>query len=215
MLTISAILLAVSYVYGNDFAPTTRVGPCFLRPDGFARDPNDCRNYFICQNGRATRDRCTGDLLFDAENEICNWREQVKCFQCPQTASYSLQNVPKTCNQFYRCWHGRVSIHTCPNNLVFDPNRGACNFLRGSGCDGDDTIQDRCPAVDGEFPVYLPDATSCSRYHICHNGRPWQQECADGLHFNPHLGSCDTPERSGCQLEQVSFWEWEIILRKR
>lgn len=179
------------------------MGPCYGRPDGFARDVNNCEQYFTCVNGRATRNRCPNGLRFDALNEVCWWREEVTCFECPRTQIYALLSVPKTCNQFYRCWQGRATIHTCPNGLVFDANRQQCGFLRGSGCDGDDAIQVGCPARDGPNPVFLPDVFNCSAYHVCFNGQPVHQSCADDLHFNPVLNICDTPERANCQIQHV------------
>lgn len=185
------------------FEPSTEIGPCHNRPDGFARDVTDCRNYFICQNNRATRDRCPNNLLFDAENEICNWPEEVKCFQCPAHRLYSMLPAPRTCNQFYRCWQGRATIHSCPNGLVFNPNNLRCGFLEGSGCEGDSELRRRCPARDGDEPVLMPDEFNCSTYHVCHNGEPVRQECDDGLHFNPVLGSCDTPENANCAVREA------------
>lgn len=183
--------------------PTTEVGPCFQRPDGFARDVSDCQQYYICQNGHATPARCPNNLLFDAENEICGWREEVACFQCPRTELFSMLPVPRTCSQFYRCWQGRATIHTCPNSLVFNPTSFRCGFLEGSSCEGDLSVQRGCPARDRDEPVFLPDEFSCSAYHVCQNGVPFRQECGDDLHFNPSLGICDTPDRANCAIQQV------------
>lgn len=119
---------------------------------------------------------------------------------------YALLPVPNTCNQFYRCWLGRPSIHTCPSGLVFDgrPEVRRCSFIHGTGCEGDETIIERCPAEDGPTPVYMADAYSCSRYYVCHGGTPIARECSIGLHFNPLLRICDTPQNAGCTSADVS-----------
>lgn len=189
----------------QDEIPTTQVGPCHRRPDGFARDLNHCSQYFICQNGRAIRGRCPGLLAFDADNEACTWREEVTCFQCPRDQVYALLPVANTCNQLYRCWLGRASIHTCPSNLVFDPRPEVrrCNFVHGTGCEGDSTIVERCPVQDGDTPFYMAHQTSCSSYYVCHGGTPIQRECASGLHFNRVLRICDIPESAGCTSQDV------------
>lgn len=190
---------------GNVNGQTTLVGPCFRRQSGFARDVNNCAQYFICQNGQAIRGRCPPKLMFDAENESCMWREDVTCFSCPQTEVYSLQRVANTCHQFYRCWMGIVTIHTCPNDLVFDPAIRRCNFPYGTGCEGDTAPpSDTCPAVDGPTPIYKSDPNSCSNYYVCSGGRQIQRQCAQGLHFNPILEVCDIPENANCQSGSVS-----------
>lgn len=199
----TAIILVAAYdVTGQHFTPSTEVDACFGRPDGFAQDVNNCQNYFICVNGHATRSRCPAGLLFDAANEVCWWRSEVTCFECPRTAVYTMLSAPRTCNHFYRCWQGRATIHTCPNGLIFHPERRQCTFLEGSGCEGDTAVQQGCPARDGAEPVFLSDAFNCSAYHVCLNGEPVRQECADGLHFNPFLRVCDTPEQANCQVQQ-------------
>lgn len=204
ILLLGVYLLSGGGVNGQNI-PTTNVGACFRRPDGFARDLAHCSQYFICRNGQAIRGRCPGILAFDAENEHCSWREDVTCFQCPRDQVYALLPVPRTCNQFYRCWLGQASIHTCPSGLVFDPRPEVrrCNFIHGTGCEGDETIIERCPAEDGPVPIYMADPYSCSTYYVCHGGTPTARQCAAGLYFNPVLRICDIPQNSGCTAADV------------
>jgi len=205
ILLLGVYLLSSSRVNGQNI-PTTQVGPCHRIASGFARDLTHCQQYFVCQNGQAIRQRCPGNLFFDAENQACWWREEVTCFQCPRTHVYSLQPVPNTCHQFYRCWLGIATIHACPSNLVFDPNQRHCNLPYGTGCEGDDNLEQTCPATDGPFPVFLADAYSCEVYHVCHGGVPIRRQCIGGFHFNPILQICDIPENANCQI-QDSGWE--------
>lgn len=197
-------------VNGQDQLPSTEVGPCFRRPDGFARDlVFGCQTYIICQNGMGTRGRCPGLLRFDAENQQCWWREEVTCFECPRDQFYALIPVPHTCYQFYRCYNRVPSIHTCPAGLVFDPNIRHCNFITGTGCEGDETLLQTCPPAS-ETPVFLADAYSCSTYYVCFDGRPIARQCAPGLHFNPILRICDLPENANCAIQDVSHCNLRI-----
>lgn len=193
------VIYVLSSVNGQNDFPTTAVGPCHRRPNGFARDLDNCANYFICQNGQAVRARCPGNLLFDADNEVCWWREDVTCFRCPRNEVYALLPVPNTCYQFYQCWQDRPTIHSCPSSLVFDPKTRRCNFPMGTGCEGDETVEEGCPAVDGPTPVYLAHGTSCTLYYVCSNGIQLERQCAQGLHFNPILRICDIPANANCQ----------------
>lgn len=206
VLLLGAYLLGVACVHGQQFhVPTTEVHACHRRAFGFARDLTNCQQYFVCQNGNPVRARCPGNLAFDAHNQVCWWREEVTCFNCPQTALYSLQPVPHTCHQFYRCWRGRATIHTCPNDLVFHPRQRRCTRLSGSGCAGDDVIPEGCPAQNGPNPVYLIHASDCNAYFVCENGRPREVRCEEGLHFNPDLRVCDVPAKANCQAQSVSY----------
>ncbi|XP_050499871.1 peritrophin-1-like isoform X1 [Diabrotica virgifera virgifera] len=47
-----------------------------------------------------------------------------------------------------------------------------------------------CPPVDGDFPVYLPDATDCIIFYECSNGKPIQLQCAPGTLFDEKRGIC-------------------------
>lgn len=192
------VIYVLGSVHGQNDIPTTTVGACHRRPNGFARDLENCASYFICQNGQAIRGRCPGNMLFDAANEVCWWREDVTCFQCPRNEVYALLPVQNTCFQFYMCWMGRATIHSCPSLLVFDPKLRRCNFPMGTGCEGDDEINEGCPPVDGANPVYLAHATSCTLYYVCSSGIPLERQCAQGLHFNPILRICDIPANANC-----------------
>lgn len=200
ILLLGACLLGVSYVSGQQI-PTTQVHACHGRPNGFARDLDNCQQYFVCQNGNPIRARCPGNLAFDANNQVCWWRDDVTCFRCPQDHLYSLLSVPHTCNQFYRCWRGRATIHTCPGALIFHPLRRRCAPLPGSGCPGDTIIPEGCPAQDGPVPVYMTHASNCGAYFICEHGRPREVQCEEGLHFNANLRICDVPEKANCRVQ--------------
>lgn len=195
------VIYVLSSVNGQGDIPTTLVGPCHRRPDGFARDLENCAQFFICQNGQAQRGRCPNDLQFNAENSVCWWREDVTCFQCPRNEIYAMLPVPHTCNQFYQCFMGRATIHSCPGPLVFDPKIRRCNFPMGTGCEGDEETEEGCPAVDGPTPTFLAHATSCTAYFVCSNGTPLERQCAQGLHFNRILRICDIPSNANCQID--------------
>ncbi len=46
-----------------------------------------------------------------------------------------------------------------------------------------------CPEDNGYFETEACSSTFCS----CTNGIGYEQECEDGLVFNPELGGCDWP----------------------
>ncbi|XP_065089019.1 peritrophin-1-like [Ochlerotatus camptorhynchus] len=58
-----------------------------------------------------------------------------------------------------------------------------------------------CPAEENENSdaVLLPHPDVCSKYLICSNGVAYEQDCRDGLLFNPALLVCDWPENVECE----------------
>lgn len=207
------VIYVVCSVNGHNDILTTLVGPCHRLPSGsFARDVEDCQNYFLCKNGHTIRGKCPDNLVFDAPNQRCEYPEDVTCFSCPKNEVYSLLPVERTCHQFYQCWMGIATIHSCPRSLVFDPKLRRCNFPIGTGCDGDEQVEEGCPAVDGSNPVYLRHATSCTAYYVCSKGTPLERQCAQGLHFNPRLRICDLPSEANCRIEgEVCSMGHEIL----
>lgn len=45
----------------------------------FLADMNDCSRFFICYNGNAIHRSCAEGLLFDAQNNWCNFAYLVDC----------------------------------------------------------------------------------------------------------------------------------------
>lgn len=145
------------------------VHPCQGHADGFARDLHSCAHYWRCDRGQGTRGKCQNGRLFDAETQACLLRDQVECFQCPPNG-YSLISVPGACPQYLQCFHGSVTLDTCPQGLVFDGRRSVKNCNREpyhGGCyrEGNSTVDNpvsaRCPLVAGG-PVFIRDKHSCS-----------------------------------------------------
>lgn len=54
-------------------------------------------------------------------------------------------------------------------------------------------IPTKCPEVNGEDVVLLPNLDDCSTYYECNGGEPVLMECSIGLEYNPDLRVCDYP----------------------
>lgn len=115
--------------------------------------------------------------------------------------------------------------HLCPANLHFNPTLHVCDNPAAAGCAGEpgtnsservwsepnapDAPSDEnscndcknvsfiCPAVDAEYPVYIP-LTNCSAFCQCSNGEAYYHSCPAGFYFNPTLNVCDNPADAGC-----------------
>lgn len=147
------------------------VHPCTGRVAGFARDLNSCNHFWRCGANPSTRGACPNGNRFDAETERCVQPQHSNCFSCPTDTAYKQLSVPRACNQFIRCFHGRATLHACPHGLVFDGRTGIhnCNVrpLAG-GCHRENDLHDEpmglCPGVIGNRPLFLRDHTDCARY---------------------------------------------------
>ena len=44
----------------------------------YHRDPLDCRHYYLCQGRVRHRMPCPADLVFNEEQSVCDWPENVE-----------------------------------------------------------------------------------------------------------------------------------------
>ncbi|XP_001663097.2 chitinase-3-like protein 1 [Aedes aegypti] len=58
---------------------TTGWVPSECTGDGLFPDPDSCKKYYVCSNGHIFEFSCPDGLLFDQQNQICNWPEMVDC----------------------------------------------------------------------------------------------------------------------------------------
>ncbi|KAJ8942597.1 hypothetical protein NQ318_006227 [Aromia moschata] len=126
---------------------------------------------------------------------------------CPAVDGEHPVYIPlPNCTQFCQCSNGDAYLHNCPDGLHFNPVLNVCDYPTDAGCQGDGaskTTTENCPAVDGEYPVYIP-LPNCTQFCQCSNGDAYLHNCPDDLHFNPVLNVCDYPKDAGCQGDGAS-----------
>jgi len=132
-------------------------------------------------------------------------------FKC-QPGSDGLFAHPEYCDRYLECQNGQlVRKKLCADGLGFDPDKSP----EEDPCDHIHNIKDRCrmrprlqrpqpgdgycPRQNGVYPS--PDQTECDKFYSCLNGVGSLQQCADGLHFDPDIGTCvwaRESSRKGC-----------------
>jgi len=129
---------------------------------------------------------------------------------------------PSNCSSYFMCDHGEPQLRLCPDYLFFNNRTWTCDFPWKVDCHQpapspvNSTAADhqalnvqamvedvkrpavKCPEVDGDVPVYLPDPDDCGSFFECSNGKPEGQFCPGDLLFNVWTSTCDFPSNVHC-----------------
>ncbi|CAL4157064.1 unnamed protein product [Meganyctiphanes norvegica] len=60
-------------------------------------------------------------------------------------------------------------------------------------------ISAKCPAENGETPIYFPDPDDCSKFCECCCGDAYDYSCPSGLYWDTHLNICNWPNQVECE----------------
>ncbi|VDP46062.1 unnamed protein product, partial [Heligmosomoides polygyrus] len=199
-------------------SPVWKSSFCALRKDGFYAEK--CSSDFIyCEQGR-----CPSNLLFDEKKGYCDYPEE----QCTEARAPSEKPLPIDCKgkedgyysrgcttNFVFCMNGVASLMTCPPSLVFNKNKGYCDYMES--CSEPpaslhthvaspavpvplapapaSTVVPQSPVVDckGEKNGY--HSKGCTADFIyCADGIASPMTCPPLLVFNEKKGYCDYVE---------------------
>jgi hypothetical protein len=132
-------------------------------------------------------------------------------FKC-RPGSDGLFAHPEYCDRYFECQNGQlIKKKLCSDGLGFDPEKSP----EEDPCDHIHNIKDKCktrpklqkpqpgdgfcPRQNGVYPS--PDPSECGSFYSCLNGVGSLMQCADGLHFDPDIGTCvwaRESSRKGC-----------------
>ncbi|ODN00760.1 putative chitinase 3 [Orchesella cincta] len=158
----------------------------------------DCTKYYVCDNGLPIEQVCPPPLYFNPSLDQCDFPENVaECVggtrppggngttsntpgngttpQPPTTPGNTTTPEPPTTPS--------TNSTTPPTNSTTPPSNGTTPLPNGCPAEGIDKI---------------PHPSLCDVYFICVNGTPIEEQCADGLYFNPIIKECDFPENVNC-----------------
>jgi len=131
--------------------------------------------------------------------------------QCPEKEGLQVYPHPDSCNNFYKCANGTLTLETCANGLLFDEGKalaGAahnhCSYNWEANCNGrkNDSTPISTPGCEYQFGIY-PSGQGCfASYTKCVNGQPIEQYCQLGLAYDHRIHTCNWPdllvESAGC-----------------
>lgn len=123
-----------------------------------------CNLFYSCVGGLRTELRCPGELVFNAEAEVCDWRVNVDCGNkgisvlipdneeeeeinpggnndptlaseiCAREDSDGALVAHENCNKFYKCDRGLPVTLECPDNLLYNSILGICDWPVNVDC---------------------------------------------------------------------------------
>lgn len=120
----------------------------------------NCNEFYICQAGRPLTLQCPINLLYNYDNEQCDWPQNVKCgartlptpekeeddkfepnsipsdaeVACAQEDSDGVLLAHENCNRFFKCSGGKPVVLACPSGLVYNIEHEYCDWSYNVDC---------------------------------------------------------------------------------
>ncbi|XP_022919934.2 protein obstructor-E [Onthophagus taurus] len=118
---------------------------------------------------------------------------------CPEQHGVQAYAHPESCNLFFLCTNGTLTVEHCENGLLFD-GKGAvhhhCNYHWAVDCGHRkaDLTPISSHGCEYQFGLY-PYSAECSTHYIkCTFGDPIPQECEPGLVYDEKIHGCNWPD---------------------
>jgi len=154
----------------------------------------DCDKYYQCDHGHRWPDQdCPEGLLFNADLLVCDWPENVSC----PVVEEDENNRPSLPGDKAKCYKDCMADnkpwnwHKCILSECWGNNRPDATEAPEA--------ETEAPAETECAPGIHPHETECNLYYQCDHGTRFpDQECPEGLLFNPDLLVCDWAQNVDC-----------------
>ncbi|XP_044761396.1 protein obstructor-E isoform X1 [Coccinella septempunctata] len=119
--------------------------------------------------------------------------------QCPDPNGVFAYEHPESCNLFFLCTNGTLTVETCENGLLFDGKGNVhhhCNYNWAVDCGTRkaDLTPISTPGCEYQFGIY-PESHECSTHYIkCAHGEPQANQCEPGLVYDERIHGCNWPD---------------------
>nr|AAM11210.1 RE18809p [Drosophila melanogaster] len=200
-----------------DMYENTQINVCGNVADGvYLPYVGNCSKYIECENNtikevgscldlaKDNPDICdpnkSCELGYDPVLQVCTYMEEVQCLPTCESFRLSSFCYDNTCTKYVLCYYGKPVLRQCHDGLQYNNATDRCDFPEYVDCVAND-----CSATfQPEDIIYLGSKASCSKYYVCSNGRPWEQQCAPGLAYNPSCKCCDFAKNVNCTIDAVA-----------
>ncbi|KXJ74200.1 hypothetical protein RP20_CCG014178 [Aedes albopictus] len=174
---------------------------CKNKPDGTILPSYDCSMFVVCEGEKELEEACRPlGTMFDPERVVCDYPENVKCWEGDLCAGKPDGTVVPSdnCEYFVVCQDGRLGEeHKCvPDGTLFDYQRGVCDHPANVICWGSDGPN----TCEGKPDGALAPSMDCSKYVVCRGGEKDEEiQCLpEGTVFDHVREVCDYPENVEC-----------------
>ncbi|XP_017128100.1 uncharacterized protein LOC108146589 [Drosophila elegans] len=203
-----------------DIYKNTQIDVCNNVVDGvFLPYVGDCDKYIECKNNTILKigscralDQAsvppvlcpnpneTCEVGYDPVRQICTYLKDAKCLPTCQSMELSSFCYDNTCTKYVLCYYGKPVLRECHDGLQYNNVTDRCDFPEYVDCVAND-----CSATfQPKDIIYLASKASCSKYFVCSDGQPWEQECAPGLAYNSECKCCDFAKNVNCTINAAA-----------
>jgi len=118
----------------------------------------------------------------------------------PRNVSYHIADS-KQCDKYHDCTKGgKLLERLWDDGFVFSEEIHACDYPHNVNCTARPALQPTrstnpdCPRSNGFYA--FPPAESCQKFYHCLEGKAYEKTCAEGVIFDPSMGTCIHPDLS-------------------
>lgn len=169
--------------------------PCESMPtDTFVPNPKGCKYMYHCRDGQSFEAFCPGDMWFNPDSGICDYRENVVChlddakaaknpkefIVCPTKDSRepNFKASSVDCGRYYLCYHGKAIQRHCASDLQWNDDKKLCDMAKRVNC----RVSHHCVKC-------LPHLTKSNIYLLCRSNRTYPTvrqpvECSSRMQAN-------------------------------
>lgn len=127
---------------------------------------------------------------------------------CPELHGVQVYPHATSCDQFYLCINGSLTLEDCPNGLLFDGLGEVTHFCRYNWQVECGDRKDIAPPISTEFCPWLygifPITSTCNtQFHKCAEGEAFVNDCEPGLAYDERIHACNWPDLLDCDSEAV------------
>lgn len=196
--------IVVGYV-PQDSRLNTDENPCANRQIGSrVNDPSSCKAYWVCRENGPEPARCGGPGVFHPERQTCVSDADYSCddtvattTEAPNVCScredgHRVKN-DDVCDAYWLCTAYGPVLSSCGDGYIFHTALEVCVSSKDFRCGVDGTVEVIPPSpclgiADGQF---INNPKNCQAYFYCFGNMHYEDECKNGLSFNPENQWCD------------------------
>lgn len=169
-----------------------------------------CDQYYKCENGTFTHEKCPNGLVFDDHNpiyEFCNYFWKIDCGEKETEPPIPSHDCPwqwgifpsDSCTQYLLCAWGEANVTDCEEGLAYQEESHSCVWPDDvPGCDSEAIVGFKCPerlsGLSSKFYPFprFPHHHDCTKLFVCVNQKPRLLNCGYGSAFNLDSYTCDS-----------------------